>query len=536
MSIKARIKSKFASLAERFLLPRDQRASLRKLREEFLPGRDITGDEPFTVAVEGIVGMRFASLYHLLLLLLLRHKIGKPVKLIVFCCNKRNCHMVANRLYRGFFPVTYVPMKGFLNGNETQRVCDVTAEIMQTADTGAALFEVCYNGIHIGRDIYYDYLRRNLIGSVDKLSSQIEKNINQAITNLFSVDKAIRLYSPKLLFITDNCYASFSPLFHTFLLHRIPVAFTVPHEPGTGRVSGRLYTSLEESELPPRRYPFSFTDDTWQEIRRKYDPACDKIITEYLSNRFSGNETNYNGDYHKSTLKLAKDALSERLGVPSSCSKTVLLAAHLYWDDPGYKGLYRDYEVWLKETLRIIAENPSVFWVVKAHPSEVHMQTNRYSRDIIAEVFGGVLPPHICFLEGGTDINTYSLIDFCDAVLTVRGTIGFEAACKGKLVISAGFGPYTGLGIGKEFLSQEDYREYLLELHNVDTELAEEEVRNARMALFGYIMLKTPRSETLKKGDDLAAYATLKREGLFSDTTLNRFVDKILTSKGGDLL
>jgi len=535
MDIIHRTKKRLISLLERFILRSEERAAIKKLQHEFSQQQEKVG-KPLTVAVDGLLCMRFVFLYYLFLLLLLRYKSERPVQLVVICGDRKNCHAAANRMYSWFFPTVYVPLEGFLTDSELKQAAVDVQDILEKAADGNALFSLWYKGFNIGQDVYYAYLRDKLIGTINQTPSDLAIIIRRAVNYTNVAEKLIRIHKPEYLLITDNCYATFSPLFHTFLRHDIPVGLTVTHASGTGKVCGRLYTSIDEAENVTRRYPFSYTDETWQQLLIDYDDNSDEITGAYLRERFAGNDLIFDGSYHKFTTRISNDALRKELGVPSFCRKTVLLAAHLFWDNPGYKGLYRDYELWLKDTLDIIAENPFVCWIVKAHPSEIRIGTNRYARDVFHERFSSDIPPHIVFLDADTKLNTYSLIDFVDAVLTVRGTIGFEAACKGKLVVTAGTGPHSGLDIAKEFSSKEEYRTYLLGFHNVNTTLDELYLKNARMALYGYFTLKAPCSPMLKRGDRLAAYANLSSDELYNDAVLNRIVDKMISKKGGDFL
>ena len=58
----------------------------------------------------------------------------------------------------------------------------------------------------------------------------------------------------------------------------------------------------------------------------------------------------------------------------------------------------------------------------------------------------GRLPPHVVLIPASNDINTFSLFDVMDCCVTVRGTIGLEAATLGIPVVTAGSGRYDRKG------------------------------------------------------------------------------------------
>lgn len=511
--------------------------SLKRLAREFKPNDPDEAAGSMTVVVEGFLGMQFVAVYYILLLLILRGKSGRKIRVILMVPNRRDRYFTASRIYGLFFQTRVVVVNDFLSSYEIIQVGKHVAHLVSQIREGQDLFDAKYQGIRLGRDIYYAYLRNKLVGTLDVIDDEVVKLIHTAIQNAFVAEKVIADYQPELLLITDNCYATFSPYFHVFLQQKITVALTVMHGAGTGKICGRVYRSLADTEGVPRRYPFSFDDVTWRQLRENFGAKEDDTISEYLRIRFAGLDATFNGDYHKNTSSLQVGAMRERLSIlPDDKRRIVLIAAHLFWDDPGYDGLYRDYEIWLKDTLQTIACNSNVIWILKAHPSEKHMSTNRYVKEVVSEVYGDELPSHILFLDADTDINTYSLIDFSDAVLTVRGTIGFESACKGKRVICAGYGPFARLGFSFEFGSQDEYRKCLLNLHAADIALSDEQISFARIGLYGYFIKKAPVSQVMIRGDDIEKYADLTKAELFGDPTLNRFAGKILSNTSGDLL
>jgi hypothetical protein len=74
----------------------------------------------------------------------------------------------------------------------------------------------------------------------------------------------------------------------------------------------------------------------------------------------------------------------------------------------------------------------------------------------IREHFGD-LPPHIRLMPPDSDINTLSLFDVMDYCVTVRGTVGIEAAAFGIPVLTAGSGRYNGRGFTVDSASREEY-------------------------------------------------------------------------------
>lgn len=491
---------------------------------------------PMVIVIEGFLGIKVLALYFIIMMLAIRIVSGREIKVVVFTDNLRNTWFTATRIYKLFFPTTIIAIDRYLTSAEQKQVDAVCKFYASHVHSVEDLYVLERDGIKLGRDIYYTYIRNQLIGTVPAIDVKVEELTRLYISNLFSCEKIISEFKPDLLLITHNCYSTFSPFFNTFLKHNIPVALTVLSAVGTGMVCGRLYTSLAASEEEIRRHPLAFTDETWASLLLGYGDKAEEEVDAYLKMRFAGEALTFNGDYHKFTTRLLNDQIRTKLSISiEDQRKTALIAAHLLWDDPGFKGIFRDYEIWIRNTLMTACENPNVIWIVKSHPAESHIGTHRTVKQIVNEIFEDALPDHIRFLDSTTDINTYSLIDFADVIVTVRGTIGFEAGCKGKKVVNAGHGPYSGLGFSLECESENEYRHCLLNIHQLNTELSNEEIHLARVGLYGYLIKKMPISNVMLRGEKIEEYSSVTEAELLADDTLMRFTKKILSKESGDL-
>ena len=55
------------------------------------------------------------------------------------------------------------------------------------------------------------------------------------------------------------------------------------------------------------------------------------------------------------------------------------------------------------------------------------------------------------------NVTTQNLIQICDTVITMKGTIGLEFAVAGKKPITCGYPPYSNMGITKNFYSKKNF-------------------------------------------------------------------------------
>jgi hypothetical protein len=151
--------------------------------------------------------------------------------------------------------------------------------------------------------------------------------------------------------------------------------------------------------------------------------------------------------------------LREALGLTSG-KKIAFVLAHVFSDAPHLSSgmLHADYYQWLLATLRACAQVPGVQWVVKPHPSASLYGEDGMVEKMVrdAEARNVVVCPR--------DLNTRSLCECADALVTVHGTAGLEFACLGIPTVLAGRPFYRGFGFTIEPASLEEYGQALAAL------------------------------------------------------------------------
>ena len=143
----------------------------------------------------------------------------------------------------------------------------------------------------------------------------------------------------------------------------------------------------------------------------------------------------------------------------------MLVFPHIFWDGTFFWGhdLFPNYEAFFAETLKIAYATPRANWIVKIHPANLVKNrrdgfAGRSNEMQVIEAMGS-LPPHIKVLDATTDISTLSLYEIGDVCVTVRGTVGMEAACFGLTTVTAGTGRYDRLGFTIDPETPEEFRD-----------------------------------------------------------------------------
>ncbi|MBQ0308874.1 hypothetical protein J7T21_20645, partial [Providencia rettgeri] len=159
--------------------------------------------------------------------------------------------------------------------------------------------------------------------------------------------------------------------------------------------------------------------------------------------------------------------------------KNVIVMSHAFSDSPhvGEGLLFKDYYDFLEKTLIRLNDNNEINCFVKAHPSS-YMWNEKggvehlIEKNKLSNIY--ILP---------NDLNTNSICELANYIVTAKGTAGLEFSCLGIPAITAGKGFYYGFDITKEPNSISEYYNYLDTICYIP-KLTEETKRKALVLLY----------------------------------------------------
>lgn len=291
----------------------------------------------------------------------------------------------------------------------------------------------------------------------------------------------------------------------------------------------------------------SISDATWSRLRSmEWTRAHDEALRRELHDAYATGDWYSRGGTQVNKSIVETGALRQRLSLDPG-KKTAVIFPHIVWDATLFWGadLFSNYEDWLVETVRAACANPRLNWIIKIHPAHVAKNAmERYDGEV-AELRAirervGDLPPHVTVIPPDTDINTFSLFAVMDYCLTVRGTIGIEAATFGARVLTAGGGRYDRRGFTTDSDSRDDYLhriatlETLPRLSAAETELARRfaygafvrrplpltslSIEHARdIEATTRIVMNARSSDELRRAGDLQAFGAWAADGRQED-------------------
>ena len=338
-----------------------------------------------------------------------------------------------------------------------QRVEDVLGFEHAGARVGKFALSTTFRSLRVGRlDFSRDETRRTLTAHVAAGMARAE-----AAQRIFQAVK------PEIALFMGNRYTGQGELMDVCVERGVDVL--------------TWFDAHRSSSLMLKRYRManrdwhhgSISDASWAAIRRmRWTDAKREALRAELHDNYAAGDWYTRGGTQVNKSIVAAEQIRSRLGLDPA-RKTAVIFPHIVWDATLFWGtdLFNNYEDWLVETVRAACGNPRVNSIIRIHPAHVAKSAMERYDDEPAELVAirqrvGPLPPHVSVIPPDTDINTFSLFGLMDYCLTVRGTIGIEAASFGIRVLTAGTGRYDHRG----FTTDSDTRdEYLRRVSAIET-------------------------------------------------------------------
>ena len=382
----------------------------------------------------------------------------------------------------------------------------IGADVRETATQAIAgmtkqseLHAFHYDGVPCGKIAMSSLMRSQRRGRFDFSDATTLQFLADALASsiaaIGTVRKLIQRHRPAAVVLSDRGYTPFGEMSYLCMESGIPFyTWNVAHR--YGRIVMKRFDK-HNTHL----HHHSLSTESWRKISGlnwcdAYEAASERELTDsYTSGEWYGE---VGTQFHVSTVQ--KQALIKRLELDPE-KKTAILFPHIFWDGTFFwgKDLFDDYEQWFCEVLKVARENNRLNWVVKIHPANIvkdvrDKHSGEHSEVTVMRQVLGETPTHIRLVEASSDISTLSLFSIMDYWLTVRGTIGIEAAYRGIPVLTAGTGRYDRLGFT---VDSDDRETYLARLRHLETlpPLTPAELELAKKYAFGTFALRpTPLS------------------------------------------
>jgi hypothetical protein len=273
---------------------------------------------------------------------------------------------------------------------------------------------------------------------------------------------------PGLVLFVDRGYTPEGELFDICLANGIDViTWNAAHKNNALMI--KRYTHENRDE-----HPASLSAESWAWVRqKKWTDAHRQRLQGELRSCYTSGEWYSEVGTQFNTRMLDTQEIRQRFGFQQG-RKTAVIFPHILWDGTFFYGydLFESYEAWFVETVLAACANTEVNWLIKVHPGNVIKNVRDGVEAEPAEVRAirdciGSLPDHVRMIPAESDVSTFSLFGLMDYCVTVRGTVGIEAASFGIPVLTAGTGRYDGRGFTIDSETRDEYLERIRGIHRI---------------------------------------------------------------------
>lgn len=364
----------------------------------------------------------------------------------------------------------------------------LASQWLRRPQRGDALVDLHFHDLHIGDIIYDDILHAypNLF-TMSRVPRRYLRNVATSFLQFYRLDRFFRRHRVRMVAATHVCYTPFGIMARLGIRYGAEVIET----------TDATYLSFSPGpEAPARFYP------TQQVALRRSvaevlngfpsDDSPEREAERALAQRFAGDIRQADVYYAFKVKRMyTKEELREALGIRDE-RPIVFLMAHVFNDTPHSSdwSLFRDYYLWIRETIRLARGIRDVVWVVKPHPSGWLMHDNS---SLDRAVGGGNV--FMC----PADLSGASIPAVASALVTVQGTAGIEFSCCGIPVVLAGSPFYAGHGFTIEPRTRAAYEDTLRRIAGVDP-LSPDQIRTARRLFSAYLRCRREPSRIIDMG------------------------------------
>ncbi|HYE84976.1 MAG TPA: hypothetical protein VEA16_01385 [Vicinamibacterales bacterium] len=370
----------------------------------------------------------------------------------------------------------------------------VAAAIVSGISDVEQLLQLEHGPARIGRFAVSATLRRLRTGRIDLTNPSARETLTEALSEgLTRAEASHRLLDalrPELALFLGNRYTGQAELVDTCIARDVDVLAWY-HAHRSEALTLKRYHRGNRDE-----HHASLASSTWERLKQlPWSDAQRAAIRSELHDAYASGDWYRRGATQIDKPIAAPDVVRQQLGIDQA-KPTAVIFPHIVWDATVWWGtdLFRDYHEWLVETVRAACANERVNWIVKIHPA--HLMKARMQRGADPEAAEvqilrsdvGALPSHVKLVLPDTTLNTYALFPVMDYCITVRGTVGIEAACLGIRVLTAGTGRYDHRGFTLDSESRDEYLHRLRNLHTIPAMSVAEQTLAERYAYGAFVL------------------------------------------------
>jgi len=312
------------------------------------------------------------------------------------------------------------------------------------------------DGIWVGDLIYDQYLRSNMLPTLDIKSKKFEKLLFEFCLLFNYWQDLLSNRKVKALIVSHACYFMGLPV-------RIASEFNIPAYQATLE---NIYYLNKDNPHPSSEF---------HSYKADFEKLDNKIKDEAIIKAKARLKLIYEGNIDVDQPYIKDSAYNQKKSfgkvIQNNKPIKILVAPHCFFDSPHGLGkiLFPDFYEWLDFVAKLSTKT-DYEWYIKTHPN-TFPENRLVIKDFVSRY------PKIKFLNDGVSHN--QLIDEgINIVLTVYGSIGLEYAAKNITVINASQNnPHISFDFNIHPKSKEELKNIILNLNSyVDSNLYSDDV------------------------------------------------------------
>jgi len=313
---------------------------------------------------------------------------------------------------------------------------------------------VMVDGRNIGDHIYDSYLRRELVSSHRK------------------VDLKYLLYVYRGLYYYFSSKKSFSKLGITDIIVNSKVYTNGILIKACASISDKI-NIWQTEPWSYDRFSLSRTNTKYVNNEIPFDRLYRKYYGDIISKKFTKKDLNtlFDNTFKRGISWVEKKYSSENDVFQNysfdSSKKNVFIMTHAFNDAVriANNNIFADYRIWFEETLLTLSKNNNINIFVKPHPAENNYHYKEKSTIIFERIKSKNSHKNMFIFEH--EIEQEKFFEFTDVIITVCGSIGFEAPCFSVPVITAARGSYYDANTTLNPKTYDQYIDLIKNVHNL---------------------------------------------------------------------
>lgn len=329
-----------------------------------------------------------------------------------------------------------------LNVTQIRELEEMFNDIYSKLNSKKSVFDLSISGVSFGDLLYDSHMKTYKVPTVEINDHRFKKSLKEALYQFIYWRDYFNNHDVKAINVTHCCY-----------LVAIPMRIAIQNGISTYQINAPGGYFMTKEKLWAYNgfydYPKQFS-----KLSQEEQSLGLEIAKKRIERRFLGE---VGVDMAYSTKSAYTNIKNEKV-LSNSGKFKILIAAHCFFDSPNGLGLnlFVDFYEWLK-FLGNISEKTNYEWYIKTHPD--YLPGNM-------DVLNKLINKYPKFTLISPNTSHHQLIEEgIDCALTTYGTIGWEYAALGKLVVNASLSnPHIAYNFNIHPKSIDEYEKILMTL------------------------------------------------------------------------